>query len=87
MSGPSFDEMQRGELDWWVAFLARNDALARLFAIYGYRYLPWFFEEFNKLGQVIDYGSGPVSAAPESRRGRSRYARMPAWIFRQTRGS
>jgi len=56
-------EMQRGELDWWRAFLSRSNALLRLFALYGYRYLSYFFEEFNDLGRVIDFGSGPVSVA------------------------
>lgn len=63
MTSPTFEEMQRGELDWWIAFLRRPHSLARLFAIYGYRYLPWFFEDFDRLGNVIDFGSGPVSAA------------------------
>jgi len=56
-------EMQAGELEWWRAFLARPNALARLFALYGYRYLSYFFPEFDDLGDVIDFGSGPVSAA------------------------
>ncbi|OGS01193.1 MAG: hypothetical protein A2V88_08920 [Elusimicrobia bacterium RBG_16_66_12] len=59
----TFAEMQAGELDWWRAFLARPNAIPRLFALYGYRYLGFFFEEFNDLGDVIDFGSGPVSAA------------------------
>ncbi|MCJ7527452.1 MAG: class I SAM-dependent methyltransferase [Methyloceanibacter sp.] len=63
MTEPSFWQMQEGELAWWAAFLARPESLARLFAIYGYRYLPFFFEEFGHLGTVVDFGSGPVSAA------------------------
>jgi SAM-dependent methyltransferase len=58
-----FSEMQAGELDWWRAFLARPNAIPRLFAVYGYRYLGFFFEEFDHLSNVIDFGSGPVSAA------------------------
>lgn len=56
-------EMQQGELAWWKAFLQRPNAKERLLAIYGYRYLPFFFEEFNHLGRVVDFGSGPISAA------------------------
>lgn len=63
MMEPSFRQMQEGELAWWADFLARPESLARLFAIYGYRYLPFFFEEFGCLGKVADFGSGPVSAA------------------------
>jgi len=59
----TWEQMQRGELEWWRAFLARPHALERLFALYGYRYLDFFFKEFNDLGNVIDFGSGPVSAA------------------------
>lgn len=63
MLEPPFAQMQEGELAWWVAFLAHPESVARLFAIYGYRYLPFFFEEFGRLGKVADFGSGPVSAA------------------------
>jgi hypothetical protein len=59
----SWEQMQAGELDWWRAFLARPHALERLFGLYGYRYLGFFFDQFNNLGEVIDFGSGPVSAA------------------------
>jgi SAM-dependent methyltransferase len=59
----TWEQMQAGELDWWRAFLARPNALPRLFGLYGYRYLSYFFEEFDRLGAVIDFGSGPVSAA------------------------
>jgi len=59
----TFEEMQRGELDWWIAYLGHPHAVSRIFALYGYRYLPFFFEEFNHLGEVVDFGSGPISAA------------------------
>jgi SAM-dependent methyltransferase len=59
----TFEEMQRGELDWWRAWLAQPHGLARILALYGYRYLAFFFEEFSHLGSVGDFGSGPVSAA------------------------
>jgi hypothetical protein len=59
----SFEEMQDGELQWWTNFLKHPDATPRLFGLYGYRYLPFFFREFDDLGAVADFGSGPVSAA------------------------
>lgn len=60
---PPFQQMQEGELAWWRGFLSQRGSIPRLFAIYGYRYLPFFFDEFSHLGRVIDFGSGPVSAA------------------------
>lgn len=59
----TFAEMQAGELAWWRAFLAHPQALGRLFAVYGYRYLDFFFDQLVNVGAVIDFGSGPVSAA------------------------
>lgn len=55
------DNLQ-AELDWWKAWL-RPDTLPRLLAVYGMRYLTFWFMEFQNLGRVCDIGSGPVSAA------------------------
>ena len=63
MNQPYYEAMQRGELDWWIAWLAQPHGLARILALYGWRYLDFFFAEFGNLGRVIDFGSGPVSAA------------------------
>lgn len=56
-------EMQAGELAWWKAQLRSPAGYHRILGIYGYRYLEVWFEEFNDLGEVIDIGSGPISAA------------------------
>ena len=56
-------DMQEGELRWWRAHLKTPADRDRLMAIFGFRYLPFFFEEFNNLGAVADFGSGPISAA------------------------
>jgi SAM-dependent methyltransferase len=63
VTAPTYEQMQEGELAWWRGFLSNPHAIPRLFAVYGYRYLPFFFEEFGHLGHVVDIGSGPVSAA------------------------
>lgn len=63
MNEPDYAAMQRGELAWWAAWLGQPHGLARILALYGYRYLDFFFAEFGALGSVIDFGSGPVSAA------------------------
>jgi SAM-dependent methyltransferase len=63
MNEPDYTAMQQGELDWWRAWLAQPHGQARILALYGYRYLDFFFAEFGNLGRVIDFGSGPVSAA------------------------
>src|SRR3990167_7645144 len=37
--------------------------LLRLLGVYGMRYLPFWFMDFQNLGRVCDIGSGPISAA------------------------
>jgi SAM-dependent methyltransferase len=63
MTQPDWQQMQTGELEWWIAWLGQANGLARIWALYGYRYLWFFFDEFSSLGRVVDFGSGPVSAA------------------------
>jgi len=55
------DRLQ-AELDWWRGWLSPL-SLPRLLGVYGMRYLPFWFMDFQDLGRVCDIGSGPISAA------------------------
>ena len=52
----------QAELDWWRGWLSPA-TLPRLLGVYGMRYLPFWFMDFQDLGRVCDIGSGPISAA------------------------
>ena len=56
------DERLEAELQWWRDWLTPA-TLPRLLAIYGMRYLTFWFMEFQDMGRVCDIGSGPISAA------------------------
>jgi len=52
----------QAELDWWRDWLSPA-SLPRLLGVYGMRYLPFWFMDFQDLGRCCDIGSGPISAA------------------------
>jgi len=59
---PADDARLQAELDWWRGWLSPA-TLPRLLGVYGMRYLPFWFMDFQDLGRVCDIGSGPISAA------------------------
>lgn len=56
----ALSDMQAAELDWWTRYLAGANAVPRMYSLYGIRYGDWFWDEFQKAGDVVEYGSGPL---------------------------
>lgn len=59
----TFTNMQNGELAWWVDFLKHPTARHRMLAVYGARYLPFFWEIFLTTRGLIEFGPGPLPVA------------------------
>jgi len=56
----SFDLRQAAELDWWWQFLQHPTARARMYALYGARYLSFLWRELREPGVAAEFGSGPM---------------------------
>ncbi len=56
-------KMQSGELAWWVQFMDQATAKHRMLAVYGSRYLPFFWETFLTTRGLIEFGCGPMPVA------------------------
>ncbi len=59
----SLTDMQSNELAWWVEFLGHPTAKHRMLAVYGSRYLPFFWETFLTARGLIEFGCGPLPVA------------------------
>lgn len=55
-----FEAMQEAEFQWWRRFMSSRTATARMLALYGARYMDFFFNEFERGGKIVEYGSGPI---------------------------
>jgi SAM-dependent methyltransferase len=59
----ALSKMQSGELQWWVEFMDQPTAKHRMLAVYGARYLPFFWETFLTTRGLIEFGCGPMPVA------------------------
>ena len=55
-----FAKMQAAELEWWRNSLGHETARQRMYALYGARYYPFFWQEMMAAGDTIEIGSGPL---------------------------
>ncbi len=55
-----FADMQGAELEWWRNYLGHPTSRHRMLALYGARYLPFFWEIFRTTMTCIEFGSGPL---------------------------
>ena len=55
-----FAKMQAAELEWWRNCLRHETARQRMYALYGARYYPFFWQEMMAAGDTVEIGSGPV---------------------------
>ena len=55
-----FAKMQAAELEWWRDQLQHETARQRMYALYGARYYPFFWQEMRDAGDTVEIGSGPL---------------------------
>lgn len=53
-------DRRAAELDWWTRYLDHPTANQRMWALYGARYMPFFYDEMIHAGSTIEIGSGPL---------------------------
>jgi SAM-dependent methyltransferase len=73
--------MQAAELEWWANYLGHPTASYRMYALYGARYLPAFNHLLVSadIGDVIEYGCGPLPAILLCPRAKSFHAVDTLW--------
>ena len=56
-----FQEMQFAELAWWSNYMSHPMARERMYALYGARYMDYFWTEFeDSVQRTVEFGSGPL---------------------------